>query len=59
MLNLNKKKPDAILKIDNKAIENKYTKVKCLKEGGFGKAYLCKKVSDNSLCVIKEMKTKS
>lgn len=60
MLNLAKNnKANNVLKVDNKAIENKYIKVRCLKEGGFGKAYLCKKVSDNSLCVIKEMKTKS
>ena len=52
-------KANNILKQDNKNIESKYKKLRVLKEGGFGKAFLCQKVGDQSLCVIKEMKTKS
>ena len=37
----------------------RYKKIKILKEGGFGKAYLAEDLSSNTLCVIKETKTKS
>ena len=36
---------------------NRYKKIKILKEGGFGKAYLAEDLKDNTLCVIKETKT--
>ena len=35
----------------------RYKKIKILKEGGFGKAYLAEDLQDNTLCVIKETKT--
>jgi NIMA (never in mitosis gene a)-related kinase 1/4/5 len=36
---------------------DRYKKIKILKEGGFGKAYLAEDLQDNTLCVIKETKT--
>jgi serine/threonine protein kinase len=59
LLNNPQSKANDVLKQDNKNIESKYKKIKVLKEGGFGKAFLCSKVGDQALCVIKEMKTKS
>jgi NIMA (never in mitosis gene a)-related kinase len=32
-----------------------YKVINVLGEGSFGKAFLCKKLSDNSLCVIKQI----
>ena len=42
-----------------KSPETNYKRIKILKEGGFGKAYLCECVNDGQLCVVKEMKTQS
>lgn len=42
-----------------KSPEGNYKRIKVLKEGGFGKAYLCECLNDGQLCVVKEMKTQS
>jgi len=35
-----------------------YKRIKKLGEGAFGKAYLCQCLSDNELCVIKQINLK-
>lgn len=50
----NYKSPAPILSKDQR-----YKRMRLLKEGGFGKAYLCLDLSDHSKCVIKETKTSS
>jgi len=41
----------------NEAKENNYNRLKVLKEGGFGRAYLAEDLLHNDYCVIKETKT--